>query len=298
MFVFNQETLIQILEEQPGVDVVSYGRPRDAFQLSVDIPIWTSGYGGKYEMRHEHVPAGAMIAVGNLEDVDVADQNKLKSQLEIIDIYPTGHSGDYTGISLEKLHEWFTAHNRLDNSVNNQSSLAKAKMLTPQGLGQTRYDDLVGYLADHMTLFKNPDANGIFAPADRGARVHLVEALLDGLSKTVRYTRLDDPAKAYQLMGQVLIERGDNATIHMHVAEAAKILILRQDKNGHKELTPLDHEMIGRTYATKDGQPLGERGAVDISYIVQRAQEIEQAGHPAPVLPFFRFPAPGDKTPA
>jgi len=103
MFAINQDVLIQVLKTHHGVDFKSYGKPRDAFELPIEVPHWTSGYGGKYEMTHTHVPAGAMVAVGNLEDVDVSNQAKLKAQLKEIDIYPTGHSGDFTGTNLDTL---------------------------------------------------------------------------------------------------------------------------------------------------------------------------------------------------
>jgi hypothetical protein len=297
MFVFNQETILEILKNNPefwgqGVSVVSYGKPRDAFQLSIDVPHWVSGYGGKYEMRHTNVPAGVMIAVGNLEELDVNNFEKLKAQLKEVDIYPTGHSGDFTGTDLDTLRKWFTDRSRLDNEVNPQTPIAHVKTLTKDGLGEQKFTELVDYLADNMNLFKDPGAEGIFVPADREQRMHIATALLDGISKTVRYTRMDDPAVAYQISGQVLIEKGDDSTIHLHMVEENKILIIRKEKNGLWHITPLDRAMLGQTWVTEDGEPLGNRGEVDISRIMQLGQEIENKGNPRAPLPFLRTPGP------
>ncbi len=272
MFVLQEDVLIEILKRHAdkGIDLVSYGKPRDAFELPVDFPHWTSGFGGKYEMVHQNIPAGVMIAVGNLEDLDINNQEKLKKQLQEIDIYPTGHTGDFSTVSLEKARAWFDQRSRRDDEVNSQTPIRHAGKLTKTGLGDKRYSDLVCYLADNMNVFKTPDGN--ILPENRTARVELAQALLDGLSKTVRYTRLDDPAKAFQVTGDISIENNKiQSAIRLKMQTISKILVLRTYKNGETDLTPLDREMIGRTYVTADGEELGDRGSIGLSRILAEA---------------------------
>ena len=292
MFAFDQETLIKVLDAEKGVDMISYGRPRDGFALPLDVPHWTSGYGGKYEMQHSHVPAGTMIAIGNLEDIDIHDIDKLKPQLQEIDIYPTGHSGDFTGTNVQTLRQWFTDRSRLDNDVNNQTPIAHAKKLTPAGLGVETYSGLVDYLTDNMNLFKDPKQGNRLVPADYGQRHNIVVGLLDGLSKTVRYTRLDDPAKAFQVTESLAVKKNASAIL-LSLKEPAKILLERSYKNGEKDVTPLDRAMIGRSYVTADGLPLGDRGSIDISDIALKARELEAGAGPSIPLPYMQKSALG-----
>ncbi|MDX1974196.1 MAG: hypothetical protein SFT92_00815 [Rickettsiales bacterium] len=276
MFSLNQDMLVIILSEHEGVDLVSYGKPRDGFALTGVIPHWTSGFGGKYEIIHKNVPAGAMIAVGDLENLDITNQDKLKQQLKHIDIYPTGHSGDFTGKDIEEIKQWFFDRSVRDDALNNQSPIAHAQQLTPEGLGESRYHDLVDFLVDEMNIFKDPKQNNILVPAERIEREAIVKNILDGLSKTVRYTRKDDPAKAYQLRSAIDVNKPNAGTISFLLEDVHKIIVLRKDKKtGEVNITPLDKSMLGVTYVTKDGQPLGDRGVVDIATIIARAEEIE-----------------------
>jgi|GEM_PF-5214960 hypothetical protein len=275
MHIFNHETLVRVLSEREGVDVASYGKPRDAFILPISVPFWTSGYGGRYEMRHTNVPAGAWVAVGNLEDLDLSDFGKLKEQLCYIDIYPTGHSGDFTGKTLTELDSWFSSRSRRDDNVNSQTPIIHTKRLTSAGLDTEKYEELVGYLADNMSLFKNTDNDGALVPDNTSERQKIVRGILYGLSQTVRYTRLDEPAKAYQFFAEMIVYKQDKGAISLTLTEESKILIMRRYKNGEVDITPLDRSMLGRTYATKDGQPLGNRGMVELSDLLKRGLEIE-----------------------
>jgi len=277
MFLFDEDILIQVLESSGGgVDVASYGRPRDGFELTSNVPYFTSGFGGKYEVIHTNVPAGVMVAVGDLDSLDMSDFDVMKQQLSVIDIYPTGHSGDFTGVSPQKSKDWFNACSRLDNEVNNQVAISHAKNLTPEGLAG-RYNELVEYLSDNMHIFKNSNKGGELTPADKSERAKIVVDVLDGLSKAVRYTRLDEPAKAFQLVAEVTVSKLDKGELHLSLVEENKILILRQYRNGEKSITPLDRGMMDKTYVTRDGEPLGERGQIDIGDIMQRCEEIELA---------------------
>lgn len=284
MFVFKQETLVEVLKHCEGVDLASYGKPRDAFLLPVKIPHWTSGFGGKYEMRHTNVPAGAWVAVGDLEDLVINDFEKLKQQLTTIDIYPTGHSGDFSGKKLEELDSWFRSRSRLDNEANSQTPICHVQKLTPKGLGEVSYATLVDHLADNMNLFKDTENNNALVPADRPQREKIVRRLLEGLASTVRYTRLDEPAKAYQIYGEIGIDKADKGAIFLTVEEVSKIIVVREYKNGEVDVTPLDRAMLGKTYATKDGAPLGERGRVELSDLLQKAMLIETPTSVTPEL--------------
>jgi hypothetical protein len=103
-----------------------------------------------------------------------------------------------------------------------------------------------------------------------------VKNILDGLSKAVRYTRKDDPAKAYQFQSALEVVKEGKGTLSFLLEEVRKIIVLRKDpKTGKVSVTPLDRQMIGNTYVTKDGEPLGDRGMVDMSVIIRRAQAIE-----------------------
>jgi hypothetical protein len=285
MFVFPKDTLVQVLSHHAGVSVVSYGKPRDGFELPVEVPLWTSGYGGKYETKHTNVPKGVMIAVGDLEGLDVTNQDALKAQLKNIDIYPTGGSGDFTGKNLGELVKWFSDRSRRDDEVNSQTPIAHAKKLTPEGLGRERYDDLVNYLSDNMTILKEPKTETLI-PADRIHRKKIVEGILNGLSKTVRYTRLDDPAEAFQITEGVEVDKGGDSTIVLGLTEPAKMLLLRRNKNSERDITPFDRAMLGRTWVTADNNPLGNRGSIDASQIAIEADAIQHGGRPTTTLPY------------
>lgn len=263
MFSLNQDTLVVVLSEHDGVELVSYGKPRDGFALGGVVPHWTSGFGGKYEIVHKNVPAGVMIAVGDLEGLDIHDQEKLKKQLQHIDIYPTGHSGDFTGKDVEEVKKWFFERSVHDDAVNDQSKIAHASKLTPEGLGKARYDELVSFLTDEMHVFKDPKNGNALVPPAREEREAIVKNILDGLSKTVRYTRKDDPAKAYQFQSAFEVVKEGKGSINFMLEEVRKIIVLRKDKKtGEVSVTPLDRAMLGKTYVTADGQPLGDRGMV------------------------------------
>ena len=207
---------------------------------------------------------------------------RLKAQLKQVDIYPTGHSGDFTGKDLTVLRKWFFDRSVQNDEVNFQWPLIHtAHQLAPEKLdgylGQGHYRELVEYLADEMNLFKDPKNDNRLEPQDRDARVEIVESLLHGMSQSIRYTRLDDPAKGYQIKSAVDIVKQNAGTISLKLEDVYKILVVRKDKDTGKEsITPLDKEMLKRTYATKDGEPLGERGTVDLMDILARAEEIEK----------------------
>ncbi len=278
MTTISQETLVVVLREHEGVELISYGKPRDGFELKGEVPHWTSGYGGQYEMAHYNVPAGAMIAVGDLQSLDIADLGKLKEQLKKIDIYPTGHEGDFTGKDVDELKKWFHDRSVRDDKVNDQSPIAHAKKLTPDGLGQSNYDELVTYLADEMHLFKDQKNGGALVPPEKEDRKKIVTEILQGLSETVRYTRLDAPATAYQFQGGLTVAKQDGAAIEYMLRDAHKIIVVREDpKTKAVSVTPLDRAMLGQTYVTKDGQPLGDRGMVDLGDIIRKAAQIEAA---------------------
>ena len=190
-------------------------------------------------------------------------------------------------LQVAPLHKWFTDRSRLDNEANNQTPIAHAQKLTPAGLGRERYDDLVSYLTDNMNLFKNPAAKDALVPASGEERKKIVTALLDGLSKTVRYTRLDDPAEAFQLTEKVLIEKKDKGAIRLGLMEPSKIVLKRHYKNGEDDVTPLDRAMIGHAWVPADGQPLGDRGALDLSTIAIEANALAHAGRPVIPLPYM-----------
>lgn len=257
--------------KQEGVELISSGNPRDGFMLPIEVPHWTSGFGGNYEMVHTNVPAGTMIAVGDLSKLDTSNQDVLKEQLRKIDIYPTGHSGDFTGKDVKSLQKWFFDRSLLDNEANNQTAIACAKQLTADGLGQDRYNDLVQYLANEMNLFKDPKNKGALVPADESLRKLCVKSLLDGLSKTVRYTRVDEPANAFQLVSQTHIETvpgGGEASFNL---ESNLILVDRLNKKGAHSFSPLNREMLGHGWVIRDHQPLGERGRIDVSELASEA---------------------------
>jgi hypothetical protein len=283
MFTFNQDTLVMVLYEHDGVELISYGKPRDGFELTHAIPHWTSGFGGKYEIIHKNVPAGVMIAVGDIEKLTISDQDELKKQLKSIDIYPVGHSGDFTGKDIKEIKQWFIDRSVRDDAINSQSHIEHAKSLSRSGLGDARYADLVNYLTDEMNLFKDPKQGNILIPAEREERTKIVESILDGLSKTVRYTRKDAPASGYQLRSAIDVQKPGAGTISFLLEDVSKIIVLRKDPNtGEVTVTPLDKQMIGKTYVTKDGEPLGDRGVVDIATVVQRAAEIQKAQSATP----------------
>jgi hypothetical protein len=290
MFVFPKESLEQVLSYHEGVSIVSYGKPRDAFKLPIDVPHWTSGYGGKYEMVHTHVPAGVMVAIGNLEELDLSDQAKLKDQLANIDIYPTGEAGDFSGKKIQDLTKWFTDRSRVDNAVNDQKPIAHVKKLTPSGLGPERYNDLVSHLADGMNIFKCPQQRTL-VPADHEQRVEIVKSILDGLSRAVRYTRMDDPAIAFQITDHVLLDiaSGSGGGIELGLEEAAKIIVERKDKKtGKIDFTPLDRDMLGKSWVVADGKPLGHRGEIDASDIALEADELAHPETPPFPQPYMR----------
>ena len=97
MFTLDQDTLIMVLHEHTGVDLVSLGKPRDGFVLKTPVPHWTSGFGGTYEMVHSNVPKDVMIAAGDLDGLTLDNFDDLVSKLKNLDIYPTGTSGDFAG---------------------------------------------------------------------------------------------------------------------------------------------------------------------------------------------------------
>ena len=64
--------------------------------------------------------------------------------------------------------------------------------------------------------------------------------------------------------------------------DVRKIIVLREDpKTKEVSISPLHIGMIGKTYVTKDGKSLGDRGEVDLDTIIKRAAEINAAkkGH-------------------
>ena len=138
MVSIDKNTLVLVLKEHEGVDLISYGKPRDGFELGCSVEHWTSGYGGKYEMVHNNVPPGVMIAVGDLENIEIKDQGALKAHLQKIDAYPTGHSGDFSGKDIAALKQWFFDRSVRDDATNNQDPLTNAKKPTPEGLGKDR----------------------------------------------------------------------------------------------------------------------------------------------------------------
>ena len=277
-FSFADDVLVAVLSEHEGVALYSYGKPRDGFELTCGVPHWRSGYGGQYEMTHTNVPAGTMIAIGDLVDLKIDDIEQLKTQLQKVDIYPTGHDGDFTGQDVEELKEWFHERSVRDDSVNDQNAIAHAQKITPQGLGQDTYNELVQFLTEHMNLFKDKQGQDKLIPEDRAARENIVRNILDGISKSVRYTRKDAPAIAHQFKAQLNVDTAGGGKIEFSLEKGNKIIVLRKAKENGEEkvvVTPLDISMVGKTYVTADGEPLGDRGMVDIAAIVARAAQIE-----------------------
>lgn len=282
MLELSEEALLNVLDRHEGVGLMSLGKPRDGFRLSRPIAHWTSGAGSKYEMLHTNIPAGVMVAAGGLDALDFNDFTKLKEQLAVLDIYPTGKSGDFSGQKVEDLQKWFFDRSRRDDIANGQEAIAGVKKLTPQGLGEEKYNELVDYLADNMRLFKDMPNGGVMKPGDIDERKILVKGLLDDISQTVRYTRLDAPAVGYHLVTEGDIKRQDgSADIHFTLVEPDKELVVRVEKDGKKHITPLDRIMIGpspegattkgqpaQTYVTTNGEPLGERGDIDIGEVL------------------------------
>ena len=270
MWSFDKDKLVAVLATKDGVDLVSLGKPRDGFALPVDVPHWTSGYGGQYEMIHTHVPKGAMVAAGDLESLDVADFESLKTKLSAIDIYPTGHSGDFTGKDIAETNRWFFDNSVVNEEANSQWPLRhtahrlKAEHIDDR-YGKGRYTELVDHLTDAMNLFKDPKNSNVLVPEDRAARREIVTGLLEGISEATRYTRKDSPALGYQFSAQVEVSDPNAGTLNYALRDVDKLIVLRKDaKTGETMVTPLDRAMIGKTYDTKDGEPLGDRGRVDL----------------------------------
>ena len=280
MFTLDQDTLIMVLHEHTGVDLVSLGKPRDGFVLKTPVPHWTSGFGGTYEMVHSNVPEGVMVAAGDLEDLKLDDFDGLVEKLKKLDIYPSGANGDFTGKDVEELRQWFFDRSVRNDEVNHQWPIKHtAHQLTPEKLdgyyGKGHYQKLVDALADGMNIFKHP-GTGELLPADRAQRVEIVQGLLESLSEAVRYTRIDGPAIGYQISTAIDVTKEGAGTIRYLLEDVHKIIVMRKDpKTGEVTITPLDRAMIGKTYDTKDGQPLGDRGYVDLATILERAAAIE-----------------------
>jgi len=283
MFSFSPEVVREVLGRHvnEGVDLLSAGNPRDGFELNIKVPHWTSGFGGTYEMVHTNVPTGTMIAVGDVAKItDISDFEKLKDILRKIDIYPTGHLGDFTGKDVSELKKWFFDRSIIDDAANNQEPLSGVKKLTPAGLGLDKYNELVGYLAGEMTIFKDPKAAGKLVPPSLDQRKEIVKGLLDGLSKTVRYTRIEEPAKAYRFIAPTIVNSTTGAEISISL-EPNLLLVDRLDRKNVHQYSPLNPAMLGQGWVTRDHKPLGDRGAIDISEFVEQASKRG--------LPFFRF---------
>ena len=282
MVHINTNMLVRVLSGYKGVDLVSLGKPRDAFALPRAVPHWTSGYGGEYEMVHTHVPVGTMIAAGDLEKLTLDDFEALKHTLSNIDIYPTGHSGDFTNKKTEELKAWFFERSVLNDEVNDQLPLRHtAHQVTQKKLderfGAGHYETLVNFLADEMHIFRDPKQGGALVPSGREDRVEITKAILDGLAHAVRYTRIDGAATGYQFKNTLDVASEGAGTISFRLEEKDKMILLRKDpKTGEATVSPLNREMIGKTYDTKDGEPLGDRGSVDIMEIMERANELSK----------------------
>ena len=246
---FQQSTLIKVLKE-----FRDQGR----------------GLGGQYEQVHKNVPAGVMVAVTGLEELDLSDLEDLKQKLVKLDMYPTGYSGDFSKTSLKEVTKWFFDRSVVDNKAQPQQPIAHMRSLTRQGLGDAAYEELVGYLADNMNVFKVPHTNGTLVPADRENREMIVKGILDGLSKVVRYTRQDGASTGFQFTEQLLVEK-PAGTLDFFLTSNPKMIVLREDE---ENLTSLDVAMVGskgdtegKTYITADGEPLADRGSISLSEI-------------------------------
>lgn len=279
MLVIERNALINFLKTQKGVELSSYGMPRDAFELPVDIPFWMSGK-DTAEMPHYNVPAGTMVAVAKIEKLNDLYFDELKEALAKIDIYPLGGSGDFSSRDgrsaaedIAERKQWFYERNKIDNRLNPQAGIMDAKN-TLNRLHGKQLEELVDYLADNMQLFR--DRDGKVAPADVEQRRTIAAGIVSGLKGATRYTRMErDRVMAYQFADELLVtedkrtndyalERGE---IKYHIS-GPKLVILRTDPDtGKTLLSPLDIDMIDKTYVTLDRKPLGQRATVHMSSV-------------------------------
>ena len=189
MAILTIDELVRIYPALP--EASSFGKPRDAFIAATSFPFMHTGE-GTYDVVHTGVPAGAPMAFAGLDAAHVKTQEELFAKLKQADIYPFGHSGDFTGHDAGTLMTSFLSKSTINNDLNPQAAIDHLKGLTPEGLGQSTHDDLVTELAHGMRLFKNA------AGEPQGSikeRKDWVRSVLAGLSTATRYTRLDNPVR-------------------------------------------------------------------------------------------------------
>lgn len=279
MLVVERNALIKFLQTQKGVELTSYGTPRDIFELPVDVPYWMSGQ-GTAEMPHYNVPAGTMVAVSGFETLANLDFEDLKHALANLDIYPMGGSGDFTprgGRTLEQdkaeRKQWFEERNKINNKLNSQAAIEESRSTLGRLHGK-QLGELTDYLTDHMTIFY--DRDGKLNPESEAQRRAIANGILAGLRKTMRYTRMEsDKLTAFQFADEMMVtedtgyenqslERGE---IRYHIT-GPKLVILRTEAGtGKTLLSPLDIQMINKSYVTADGKPLGKRAVVHMSSV-------------------------------
>jgi hypothetical protein len=189
MTILTIDELVKIYPALP--EASSFGKPRDAFIAATSFPFLHTGE-GTYDVVHTAVPAGTPMAFAGLDTPHVKTQEELFAKLKQADIYPFGHSGDFTAQDAGTLMTSFLGKSTVNNDLNPQAAIDHLKGLTPDRLGQATHDDLVTELAHGMRLFKNA------AGEPQGSieqRKDWVRSILAGLSKATRYTRLDNPVR-------------------------------------------------------------------------------------------------------
>ncbi|HEU5047672.1 MAG TPA: hypothetical protein VFT64_07505 [Rickettsiales bacterium] len=292
MLTIKRDSMIAALEalgDDAGVTLVSYGKQRDVFQLSVDVPYWMSGF-KTAEMPHKNVPAGTRICVGNIRDIEHAESlDALKEILAKIDVYPFGSSGNFSpegedpAALAQQREQLFNSTNTLDNTANPQSGIASARRnLT--SLNDAERRELLDYLTDNLHIFRDTSDQDVpLKPPGREERKQIADAILTGITEATRYTRLDNPVRAFQFTDELRVTANpgqEDGEITYHLS-GPKVLVLRYDPNtGKPDLTPLDIDMIGpngtHRVATRnatgelevDNMPLGDRGAIELSLSV------------------------------
>lgn len=167
------------------------------------------------------------------------------------------------------------------------------KKLTPESLGSEHYNALVDHLADAMNIFKNK-TQGTLVPASHNDRAAIVMGILSGLSQSVRYTRLDDPAIAFQVTERSMIKgtSAGSGDINLELPAAPTLLVERFKDGQVIDISPLNAAMVGQSWVTTDGKPLGHRGEVDLSELAIEAFEIEHPGRSSVGLPYLQKSPP------
>lgn len=237
-----------------GAEIKSLGKSRFSFPLGVDIPHWSSGK-GEYEMLHTNVPAGTPV-VFTMTEEDLAkiennphDLTVLQEVLTNLDIYPFGHSGDFSKSDVSDLNQKFKKVSTINQDKNPQSKLDPLKNLAgdlaTNNLGYSKRSKLIDHLADSMQMFKGKD--GQLQPPSARQRQDIVASILQGLASAKVYTRLDNPSQAF-LPSEPMVLINQNNTPMEVGPQTAIVLRTLKGKDGKAdtvEASPLSTTLIG-----------------------------------------------------